>query len=128
MTFMKLWDTLTAHNPDSRSPISLKALIYACLTAFFGWSFLYCGIGFAFTDPKHNPYENPAMFVGMVLTFLLLSVAFILWTGAFSRTPRWLLNFAVLVLAVFLLAFPSFWIMGTLHSLAEDVFHALLAR
>ena len=49
-------------------------------------------------------------------------------SGAFSRTPRWLLNFAVLVLAVFLLAFPSFWIMGTLHSLAEDVFHALLAR
>ena len=125
---MKLWNTLTAHDPASRSPISLKALVYACLTAFFGWAFLWCGINFAFTDPHHNPYTNPAMFAGMAVTCLLLSVVFILWAGAFVRAPRRVLNGAVLALAVVLLAYPSFWLLNALYGLAEDVFHRLLAR
>ena len=125
---MKLWNILTVYNSASRAPLSLKALVYACLTAFFGWAFLWCGISYAFTDPKHYPYANPAMFAGMAVAGLLLSVALILWAGAFVRAPRKVLNFVVLALAVFLLAYPSFWIMSALYGVAEEVFHSLLGR
>ena len=123
---MTLWNQLTAPNPASRAPLSLKALLYACLTGFFGWSFVYCGLQTAFTDMKHNPYGHPAMFVGMVLAFMLFLTVFVLWVGTFLRAPHMVRNFVVLVLAVFLLFYPSCLLCNGLYDLGSTVFHTIL--
>ncbi|MBQ9151376.1 MAG: hypothetical protein IJX72_03925 [Clostridia bacterium] len=125
---MKLWNTLTAHNPDSRAPISVKALIHACLVSVFGWSFLYFGISMAFTDPVHNPYGHPTMILGCFLSALCLLAAIILWVGAFLRDGRPLRNILVLIAAIALGFYPVVRLLNVMYDDVGFMIRALLDR
>ena len=123
---MKLWNALTAYNPDSRAPVSFKALLYACLVSFFGWAFIYCGLGYAMTDPQHEPYGHPAFLVGICLLLVLWCLVTILWFGAFRNAPHMIRNFLILVTASTLGFFPSVWLMNRIADLARILLHAIL--
>ena len=123
---MKLWNFLTAKNPAATAPISIKALVHACFTAFFGWSFLYFLIGAAFTDPVHNPYGHPAMLIACSVTSLLLPVAAFLWFAAFLRDRRYVRNFLVLLAAVVLSYYPVIRLWNVLYQDLGFIIRAFL--
>ena len=128
---MKYWNRLTRCHPNSRVPFSLKVLIYACLLAFFGWSFVIFCLGVLGMDSVHNPYGLPIMTAGLVGTSLCLVVTMILWVSSFTNDlHRCGRNFLLTLAVTALLFYPTihFWgLMSRLFDLVRPMLDAMNA-
>ena len=120
---MNLLDRLTAPNPASRAPLSIKALLYDCLMGFFVWMFVYCAL---ITDPKHNPYGHPVMMAGVFVALFCLMMVFALWVTTVIRTHAKWLDLLLPLPVTLLLYVPAIWTCKGMYELGAWVLHSVL--
>ena len=119
---MKLWARLTRTNPNSRVPFSTKVLIYASLTAFFGWSLIIFFFAVLGMDPVHNPYGLPIASAGLCFSALCLSAGFMLWVASFSSNlDRWGRNLLITLAVTAVLFYPTIYFWGLMSRVFDHI-------